>query len=266
VKRKFLPICFLAAFACGPLHADTSGSAPELYTVEDRFRSGGNTALSLHKLNYAIHGKDGLKLQYSFKYRVVDRARFYLSYTNYMLWLTSQDSIPVKDNVFNPEAFYRFKEESAWAVVDAGYHHFSNGRVAEDSRSVDRLFVRLHKAGAWGPMPWYVTSQVFVATLATGEFTDDYGHYVGWWDVTFWLRNVLRQRRSGLDLQLQRTAGRHGDPFSRGNTVLGAQYRLVKWDRINPILYVQWFSGYGEMLIDYRRKADRLRGGISWFY
>ena len=115
-------------------------------------------------------------------------------------------------------------------------------------------------------MPWHVTSQVFPAILAKGEYMQDYSAYVGWWDATFWLRNVLGQKQSGLDLQYQRTAGQGGNPFKTGSNLVGLQYQFVGWDRVNPSIYLQWFSGYGEFMIDYFSYQNKFRGGISWFY
>lgn len=259
-----------AWLAAAPLNAATtapSAAAPDLYTSEDDPSHAGVSALSLHKLNYAVMGRDGLKLQYSFKLRVVDGVPFFFSFTNTILWQAFEDSIPAKDSVFNPECFYRLKEEKDWFVtLDAGYIHHSNGRAGLDSRSIDRLAVRVHKAGMWGRRPWVVTTQIFPAVLSLGEYNRDYDDYVGWWDLEIWLRNVLGQSRRGMDLQLARTSGRGGHPWQRGSNIVGLQYRMEAWPRVNPILYVQWFSGHGEMMIDYPRYTNEVRGGISWFY
>jgi phospholipase A1/A2 len=243
---------------------DPSAASPELFTVEDRgIRSGKNAVLSLHRLNYAIQGDEDFKLQYSFKLRVVDGSPFFFAYTNYMVWDTLRESIPVKDSDYNPELFWRFREYSRSFTVDAGYSHLSNGQPGEASRAVDALFARLHKPGVWRGRPW---SLLFQAHGNLYLEQTDYDEFTGWWSLSFWLRNVLDQSRSGLDLQLERTAGPRGHPFRRGNVVAGVQYRLIKWDRFNPLLYVQWFHGYGEVLLDYNRFSDEVRAGLSWFY
>lgn len=244
---------------------DPSPSSPELYTVEDRgARSGQSVVLSLHRLNYAIQGEDDFKLQYSFKYRVLDGGHLFFAFTNTMVWETLEESIPMKDSVFNPEVFYRFKEDQSWFVTfDTGYSHQSNGQPDVTSRAVDSLFARFHKAGKWAHMPWYASLQT---SWNIYQEQRDYDRFLGWWEGTLWFRNILNQRRSGLDLQLQRTAGKGGHPFQGGNTTVGLQYKMVSWERFNPILYVQWFHGYGEVLLDYNRFSDQVRAGISWFY
>lgn len=237
-------------------------------TVEDRaFRTAGHEVLSLHKMNYAIVGGHDLKLQYSFKYRPVDDVNFFLAFTNYMLWDIYADSIPIIDNNFNPEAFYRFLENDRWLVsADAGYVHISNGSDGSSSRSIDRLFVRGHKTGTLAGRDYYASANVY-AILAKGEFNPDYSDYLGFWDLTFWWRNVFKQQEGmGLDLQYQRTSGQNGSLFTEGNNVVGLQYRIPSLPRFNPTLYVQWFNGYGEVILDYNNSHEELRGGISWYY
>ncbi|MBL0057771.1 MAG: phospholipase A [Elusimicrobia bacterium] len=237
-------------------------------TIEDRsFRTAGKEVLSLHKLNYAIVGGDDLKLQYSFKYRPVDEFGFFLAFTNYMLWDIYADSIPIIDNNFNPEAFYRFVDSERWlAAADAGYVHLSNGSSGATSRSVDRLFVRGLKTGVLGGREFYASADAYVI-LAKGEFNQDYSDYLGFWDFTFWWRNVFKQKDGmGLDLQYQRTSGKNGNPFSQGNNVVGLQYRVPSWPRFNPTFYAQWFNGYGEVILDYNKSHEELRAGLSWYY
>lgn len=237
-------------------------------TIEDRaFRTGGKEVLSLHKLNYAIIGGNDLKLQYSFKYRPVDDFNFFLAFTNYMLWDIYADSFPIIDNNFNPEAFYRFVNNNKWLFsMDAGYVHLSNGSSGTTSRSVDRLFVRGHKLGKLFHRNYFLSGNIY-GILAKGENNQDYSDYLGFWDFSFWLHNLFKQKDGmGLDLQYQRTAGPSGNPFQRGNNLIGLQYRIPSLPRFNPTLYAQWFNGYGEVILDYNRSHDEFRGGLSWYY
>jgi outer membrane phospholipase A len=258
-------------FAAPVLWATASISPRELerkQTIEDRsFRTGGKEVLSLHKLNYAIVGGNDLKLQYSFKYRPVDEFDFFLAFTNYMLWDIYADSFPIIDNNFNPEAFYRFVDSDRWLVsADAGYVHLSNGTSGVQSRSVDRLFVRGHKTGKVVGRDFYATADAYLI-IAEGENNPDYSDYLGFWDFTFWLKNVFKQKNEmGLDLQYQRTSGENGSLFTQGNNMIGLQYRFPNLPRFNPTFYVQWFNGYGEVILDYNKSHEELRGGISWYY
>jgi outer membrane phospholipase A len=237
-------------------------------TIEERgLRTAGHEVLSLHKLNYAIVGGDDLKLQYSFKYRPVDECNFFLAFTNYMLWDIYADSIPIIDNNFNPEAFYRFVDSDRWLLsADAGYVHLSNGSSGTTSRSIDRLFVRGHKTGLLAGREFYATADAYVI-LTKSDMNPDYSDYLGFWDFTFWWRNVFKQKDGmGLDLQYQRTSGKNGNPFNQGNNLVGLQYRVPSWPRFNPTFYAQWFNGYGEVILDYNKSHEEFRGGLSWYY
>jgi len=237
-------------------------------TLEDRvFRLDKHDVFSFHKLNYVVLGGQDLKLQYSFKYRPVDDLNFFLAFTNYILWDVYEESIPVEDNNFNPEAFYRVIESQRHLVAaDAGYVHVSNGRAGTDSRAIDRLFVRGHKMGRVAGFNYYVLANAYL-TLAKGDYNQNYGDYLGVWDTTLWIRNVFKQKaKTGFDIEYQRTSGPHGNPFQRGNNLIGLQYSPPGLPRFNPTFYVQWFNGYGEVILDYNKSHEELRGGVSWYY
>jgi|GEM_PF-1669739 len=228
---------------------------------------GGDEVFSLHKLNYALIGGNDLKLQYSFKLKVVRDAGLFVAYTNYMVWKIYEESIPVKDNNFNPEMFCLFagKKEGV-NTFDAGCVHLSNGATDADSRSLDRLFFRFAKGATLGPRGYLVSSNIYFWTLAQGEYTRTYEDFLGWWDTSFWVYNIFGQKDGRVNAHVDITTGKNGVPFNHGNLIAGVHWRLPGRARFNPTLYAQYFTGYGELIRFYSTTNTDLRAGISFYY
>lgn len=103
-----------------------------------------NEKFSLHEPTYFVFGDDDLKLQFSMRYRLSMSYNFYFAFTQLMFWSIYEDSKPFREVNYRPEVFYRFidKENKFLRSVDVGYYHHSNGKDLEDSRSLDKLFLR----------------------------------------------------------------------------------------------------------------------------
>lgn len=223
------------------------------------FGTGFDERFSAHRLNYAILGNDDLKMQLSFKYRIVSDAAVYVAFTNVIAWDVYEPSFPYRDINFNPEIFYRLAVDAERGIhLDLGYWHNSNGEEGPDSRSWDRLVAR-------GLIPGSLLGREFVVapalyhTLDTESRNDDIEDFLGNWELGFLWHNLLSPDEEGddIDLILEVIGG-------KGTLQLGAQYRLdsYKW---NPHLFAQLFSGYGDTLIEYDERKTELRFGLSFY-
>ncbi|MBP9128122.1 MAG: phospholipase A [Elusimicrobia bacterium] len=223
---------------------------------------------SLHKLNYAVVGSDDLMLQYGFKYRAIDTKQLYVAFTNYMIWEVYKDSIPVYDNNFNPELFYRFTTGSKWLpVIDAGYWHLSNGQAGLTGRSWDRLATRILFDHSDTKRPSLVSVEIFPLTLSKGDHNEDIGQYLGWWNFNAMVKNVFQHRSGqGMDVGFQLWSGANGVPFDKGNYKINVLYPFHLWPNFNPTLMLQYFDGYGEVIRDYNIKTEKLRFGVALYY
>lgn len=188
-----------------------------------------------------------------------DRLDLYGAYTNRSFWQVydRENSEPFRETNHEPELWLQFRND--WkifgftnSVNTVGWVHQSNGRSGPYSRSWNRLFTTLvFERANWALAfkPWIWIEKEFDQSdnpdiddyLGYGEFRTVYGRngHV----LSAMLRNQLE---SGFDrgaLELSWSFPVFGYPYLRG--------------------YVQYFYGYGESLIDYDNKVNRLGVGIS---
>ena len=200
-----------------------------------------------------------VKFQISFKFPLAhqlfnDRGSLYFAYTNTSWWqLYNADvSSPFRETNHEPEIFLRF--ENNWEVfglrnslIDIGYNHQSNGRSEPLSRSWNRIFATfVFERGnfAFGIRPWVVVGNI--------DSNDDIEDFLGHGDIRLayvWKRNTFTALlRNNLS-----TSDNHGAVELTWSRPLWAQLRL----------YTQYYYGYGESLIDYNAKVNRLGVGFA---
>ncbi|RYD61316.1 MAG: phospholipase, partial [Sphingomonadales bacterium] len=182
------------------------------------------------------------------------------SITQRMFWDLGRKSSPFRNVDYIPEIFYLLPER---AVADgvlltgqAGFQHMSNGRDGDASRSFNTFYVQ--------PMATFVLSGYRIsagprAWLYTGSLSDnpDIRRYRG--NFGF---NADIDRDDGLRLS---TTGRISAQSGRAALDAEVSYPLQSLIGGAPNLYVfgQGFAGYGENLLDYRKRQTRLRVGFG---
>jgi phospholipase A1 len=232
-----------------------------------------------HEPLYFIAGTESpnAKFQISLKYqvftsegkyarRVPELQCFYLGYTQTSLWDWSQPSAPFFDSSYKPELLYAsdWVKPDRWAHrfglrFQTGLQHESNGRDGESSRSLNIVYVK--PTLAFGPADGFQMilmprAWVYVGSLSDNPELAEYWGYAG-------LRMVL-----GWNQGLQLSAlGRVGDRFDRGALQLDLTYPLWKIPlvRSSMFLHLQYFTGYGESLLEYNERSDAFRAGFSLF-
>lgn len=188
-----------------------------------------------------------------------DRLDLYGAYTNRSFWQVydRENSEPFRETNHEPEVWLQFRND--WSVFGftnsvntVGWVHQSNGRSGPYSRSWNRLFTTLvFERANWALAfkPWIWIEKEFDQSdnpdiddfMGHGEFRTVYGRNGHVFSAM--LRNQLE---SGFDrgaMELSWSFPVFGYPYLRG--------------------YVQYFYGYGESLIDYDNKVNRLGIGIS---
>jgi len=228
---------------------NTSGYDPELYRLQS-----GDPTLDLNdtEVQFQISIKTPLAVD------LFDMFDIFAAYTNHSFWqLYDSDSSPFRETNHEPEAWVQF--EPNWSflgiknTVNAiGFVHQSNGRGGVLSRSWNRIYAAM--AFEMGPFavgikPWYRIPEDSEDD-DNPDITDYMGHYevraaYKWNDHVF---SVMS--RNNLE-----------SGFSRGAVELTWSFPF--WDY--PFLkgYVQYFSGYGESLIDYDNYVNKIGIGFA---
>jgi phospholipase A1 len=183
----------------------------------------------------------------------------YAAYTNRSFWqlYNSDVSAPFRETNHEPEAWVQFTPSwEIWGFRNSanavGIVHQSNGQGGVLSRSWNRVYANfVFQRGnfALGFKPWFRISEDAIDD-DNPDITDYLGHYelrAGY----KWNNQVFSvMSRNNLE-----------SGFDRGAVELGWSFPLWNYPYVKG--YIQYFGGYGESLIDYDRRVNRIGIGIS---
>jgi outer membrane phospholipase A len=213
------------------------------------------------------------KIQFSMKYRLFTFPEgsaadvlngLHLGYTQTSLWDTRAESAPFRDSSYRPELLY-VKDWSQpegriirHLTLQAGLMHESNGQDGSDSRSLDMLYirpsVRLGSASDWNlqiaPRIW--------AYPGTMEENPDMADYRGHGDL-----RVILTHGDGVMFSANLRAGDDWDHLGTQFDVSYPSNELLPGLNLDLFFHAQYYTGFGESLLDYDRRTDAFRVGIS---
>jgi phospholipase A1 len=200
-----------------------------------------------------------------------DKFDFWIGYTQLSFWQVYNQafSAPFRDTNYAPEGFFTYRTKYNvldlnlldLRIINAGFVHQSNGRSRPLSRSWNRLFTEFGFEKVFDNTPGkdrnefdlFVKAWYKLPENTQNDDNPDIVKYMGYGEIQgvyYWkkyrfgmmLRNNLRTDNKGalqLDLSL---------PLSMFS------------DKIS--LYLQYFNGYGESLLDYNASSNRISAGI----
>ena len=200
-----------------------------------------------------------IKFQISIKSMLLNNlpynARLFAAYTNQSHWqaYNSDYSRPFRETNHQPEVLLEFPLEKKYRGItfDAfrfALNHQSNGRSGLVSRSWNRAYAELlmsTKYSKLGLRSWW--------QITDDEDNPDIADYLG----HFQLDGLRQFGKHQLHWKLRDTL----DSNDRGALELGWSRRIGGREDIR--LYLQYFNGYGESLIDYNRKTERIGLGFK---
>ncbi len=209
---------------------------------------------------------DDVEIQFQFSFKVplaIDlfdgRMDIFTAYTNRSFWqaYNGENSAPFRETNHEPELWVQFRNDwKIWGLTNrlntVGLVHQSNGRAELLSRSWNRMyanFIFAREGFALSVKPW-----IWLDRNDKNSDNPDIDDYLGHgeiraaWDhnghvLSTMVRNQLESR------------------FERGAVELGWSFPVFDYPYLKG--YVQYFYGYGESLIDYDRRVNRLGIGIS---
>ncbi|WKN42600.1 phospholipase A [Tunicatimonas pelagia] len=198
------------------------------------------------------------KFQISFKHRLIDRklpfgTYLFLTYTQKSFWNIYQESSPFAETNYNPGlglGKLQFRNGKLGGIALLQVEHESNGLPPESSRSWNSLSVNYLK---------FATDDLLVGLKAWLPFgytkdNEDLMEYIGFQELTAHWRVANRLL---FDVQLRKAAAWN----NRGSLQAGMSYKIDS--EANQYLYIQWWQGYAESLIEYEQVSSMLRLGIA---
>ena len=208
---------------------------------------------------------DDTEVQFQFSIKVplavdlFDTFDVYAAYTNRSFWqlYNSDLSAPFRETNHEPEAWVQFTP--GWEILGFrnsanafGFVHQSNGRGGVLSRSWNRVYANfVFQRGnfALGFKPW-----IRISEDAEDDDNPDITDYLGHYELRAgykWGEHVFSaMSRNNLE-----------SGFDRGAVELGWSFPLWNYPYLKG--YIQYFRGYGESLIDYDQRVNRIGIGIS---
>jgi phospholipase A1 len=256
----------------------------------DRKTRAGRPAVTFHRTNYILafsyNGspnqdpwqalappqelvKPEVTFQLSFKAKVWQDVfdtdtDLWIAYTQRSFWqlYNVEESSPFRETDYEPELLLNFRTRFSLLgltgrFVQIGVNHQSNGQTEPLSRSWNRVVANVGlERGRFSLLVkgWYRLPE-------TSEEDDNPGmyDYLGYGEIWgYYLRNGHRAAvmlRDNLDFD-----------HNRGAIQLEWSFPLFKPSPHTPTQvggYVQWFLGYGESLLDYDHRVNRIGVGIA---
>ena len=224
--------------------------------------------ITYDNVSHANRKNTETKFQISFKKRLAKNLlglddELFLGYTQTSWWQTSEKSSPFRETNYEPELFMLFPYTHSNSIIKAykfGILHQSNGQGKELSRSWNRIYLTgiFQAKGIFiVPRVWYRIPEHTKKDIndTSGDDNPDIYDYLGYGDLkisypykknlfTLLLRNNFKlnsKNKGAIEFDWTFTLPWVSDAFG----------------------YLQIFSGYGESLIDYNKRNDRIGIGFS---
>lgn len=177
----------------------------------------------------------------------------YLFYTQKVFWNVLQESLPMTDLNFNPGVGLTkplFVKDRYIGKLTFMIEHESNGRDSIESRSWNRVALAANV---------FVTKNLMVhgkiwAPIVDGENNRDIVDYCGFWQIGTQVVSDDKRFSGGVTV-----VKRKGWNLN-SNVIVDLSYRIFKQE--NQYLFLQFYSGFGEGLLEYNRYHCQVRMGL----
>lgn len=223
---------------------------------------------SLYKDNYFTVGtsigpkptkvNSDVKFQISIAQRLTKstlpfKTYLFLFYSQKTFWNVFEKSMPMRDLNFNPGiglAKLLIRDGKLIGKAMLLVEHESNGRDGDASRSWNKITLA---ANLFITPDWMIHGKFWIPII-DGGLNKDILKYSG--ICQFGAQYMSRNHRFGASVVLVKRSGLN----LNFNTIVELNYRIFK--RENQFLFLQYYNGYGESLLDFKEFHSRLRVGL----
>jgi phospholipase A1 len=200
------------------------------------------------------------KFQVSFMYDItkIKKHSIFFHYTQISFWNIGQESNPFAEINYHPGLMYNFKFDNKYLnEFRIGVFHESNGESEDRSKSLDIGFqTYLYKKYNFEDFTLNIVLRVFYIPYSSLEENPEYHDYMGYHNLFIDFKNkewgCIELKTQGFVLE------------GKGALQIGiVSHSFLDFKNyFTPRLYLQWYCGYGESLINYSAKSNSLRIGI----
>jgi len=185
----------------------------------------------------------------------------WFGYTQRSFWqfYNFDDSSPFRETNYEPELLLNFRTNYRilglkGRFINLGFNHQSNGQSKPLSRSWNRAVVNF--GFEKGPFSFLIKGWYRIPESAENDDNPNIERYLGYGEI--WAYYFLEKHRLGMML-------RNNFSFHANRGALQAEWSfpLFKW----VSGYLQYFVGYGESLLDYNHRVNRIGIGfilVDW--
>lgn len=278
LERFYRILLFLMVLAGSVFVADAQILQAKYFNIDgDSVRRAfdNESYFSLYKDNYLAAGttvgskptskNSDVKFQVSVSQRLTKstlpfNSYFFLFYNQRVYWNVFENSMPVHDFNFNPGIGLSKLLISKGKLVGKAsllIEHESNGKDSIFSRSWNKISL----CGSIYISPQLMIHAKYWIPIIDGMHNKDILRYCGIFQNG--IQVMSNDKRFGMAITLVKRQGWN----LNFNTIVEFNFRMFKQD--NQFLFLQYYNGYGESLIDYNKYQSRLRFGFvikpRWF-
>lgn len=246
------------------------GESKQLTNADSLIREFDNQpSFGMYRDNYIITGtelfkkKDSwnsdAKFQISIRQRITNsilpfKTHLFLTYTQRAFWDIYRESFPFRDLTFNPGIGVGrplVYNNRLLGTISLDFEHESNGKDGVDSRSWNRigasaLFIFRDR--------WVFQSKLWVP-FVDGENNSNMTSYAGYGFAALTYSSL--KRKYNVSCVVTKRAG----AFFDANVQLNFSIRMFSNEDL--YLFMEYYDGYGECLLNYNEYRQRIRIGLS---
>lgn len=225
-------------------------------------------SFGMYKDNYFVVGTDmfqkpdeynsDAKFQVSIRNRLTNstlpfKTYLFLTYTQKAYWSVFKKSLPFRDLNYSPSLGMGralVRNNRFLGTITMQFEHESNGKDGLDSRSWNKISFATYLAFN---DRWTFQSKLWIPIVDGGN-NKDIVDYTGWGFIAMDYSSPKQKYNVSC------VVTKRGGANLNANVELNFSVRLFSDD--NQFLFVQYYNGYGESLLDYKEYRQRLRVGI----
>lgn len=235
--------------------------------------------MTLYKDNYFVAGgkDDQVKFQVSAKYALLypSNVGLYAAYTQVSKWDLYKKSSPFYDNNYMPELILLAESKNNIFDKDFGaidyvqispIMHLSNGRDEEDSRSMNMYYLECQAStgGHYNIGTNFRFFNYYSKARENRDIAEYKSYYIG--DIFFKIKSKTVVSLDKEELHFKFGGYDYSDIKKKravGWFAIEVQFRIIT-STIQPKLFLAYYKGYNEFLLDYNKKTESFRCGLSF--